>query len=299
MVVHGEMTWARRPKQGFGVAIPNPSLFLPDFQKTGRHSQITQSPTPTCLRTVFKLRHHRQQVVRHRVSEAQWRSILHALRRSRLFQTSPEADLEMIASISVMKHIDCHEYLFYEGVPLNGFFIMQKGAIKVRRISIFGVEQVLHVFRPWESFGEEMLFLDSGYPADACAIEDSHVVMIRKPEFIALLRRNPELALRILRSMDGHLRNLVGLLDDLMLKDVKTRLATWLIQHCPDPESREPYTIHLRSTKRAVASELGTVSETFSRTLAKLKKQNLLSVERNAITLLCPCKLSQWVQGRA
>lgn len=225
-------------------------------------------------------------------------TILTALRRSRLFADASATESMQIASISLLKSVSKDEYLFYENAELPGFYIVETGAIKVRRISSTGSEQILHVFRPCDSFGEEMLFINSGYPADACAVESSRVVLVRRQEFINLLRRNPDMALRVLRSMDGHLRNLVGLLDDLMLKDVKTRLGNWLLQHCPDPHSREPYTIHLPFTKRMLASELGTVSETFSRTLAKFRKEKLLSVDRNSITLLSPFKLSQWVESR-
>lgn len=226
-------------------------------------------------------------------------STLETLRNSRLFSGACEAELEQIAAISMAKTVAHNDYLFYEGTSLSGFYVVQSGAIKVRRVSSSGAEQVLHIFRPCESFGEEMLFLDSGYPADACAAQDSSVVMVWKNEFIALLKRNPDLALRILRSMDVHMRHLVGVLDNLMWKDVKTRLASWLIQHCPDPQSKTPYTIQLSSTKKEIASELGTISETFSRNLAKLRRQQLLTIDGNRITLLCPFKLAQFVESRA
>jgi CRP-like cAMP-binding protein len=219
------------------------------------------------------------------------------LRKSRLFAGAAEKELEQIAAISVLKPIPKGTNIFHEGTFLTGFYVVQRGGIKVRRLNIFGMEQVLHIFRPCESFGEEMLFLESGYPADACAVEDSQVVMVKKNEFIALLKRQPELALRILKSMDGHLRNLVGLLGSLTLKDVKTRLVDWLIQHCPNPQSNEPYTIQLSDTKKVIASEIGTVSETFSRALAKLREQNLLVVHGNRITLFSPFKLTQLAES--
>lgn len=226
------------------------------------------------------------------VLNLQQAAITYTLRKSRIFAGALEKELEQIAAISVLKNITKGQSLFHEGTLLSGFYVMQNGAIKVRRVNIFGIEQVLHIFRPCESFGEEMLFLESGYPADACAVQDSQVVMVKKNEFVALLKRQPELALRILKSMDGHLRQLVGLLGSLTLKDVKTRLVDWLIQHCPNPQSDKPYTIELDDTKKVIASEIGTVSETFSRALAKLHEQKLLVVHGNRITLFSPFKLA-------
>lgn len=50
--------------------------------------------------------------------------------------------------------------------------------------------------------------------------------------------------------------------------------------------------ITLSMTKRVLASELGTVSETFSRTLAKFREQGLLEVKGRTVTVLCPTKLA-------
>lgn len=210
-----------------------------------------------------------------------------------LFQGVAGGDLEAIADITGVRVFAKGDYLFHERAPVHGFFIVYSGAVKVHRFSFAGKEQVLHVYRPHESFGEEALTSEFGYAADASAVEDSMVLMVQKPEFLALLRRQPELALCMLRSMSHHLSNLVDLLDDLTLKDVKTRLANWLLQHCPDPSSYEPYRIQLPMTKRVLAAELGTVSETFSRTVAKFRKMRLIDVDGNTFTLLCPSKLAQ------
>jgi CRP/FNR family transcriptional regulator, dissimilatory nitrate respiration regulator len=212
-----------------------------------------------------------------------------------LFEGVADSDLQAIAGITVVKCFAKGDYLFHEGSPVHGFYIVHTGAVKVHRVSLSGKEQVLHVYRANESFGEEALISDLGYAADASAVDNSRVLMVQRPEFLGILKREPELALCMLRSMSRQLFNLVELLDDLTLKDVKTRLANWLLHQCPDPESYEPYRIQLPMTKRVLAAELGTVSETFSRTVAKFRKQRLITVEGNTFTLLCPMKLSQFL----
>ena len=96
----------------------------------------------------------------------------------------------------------------------------------------------------------------------------------------------------MLGSMSAHLRILVGQLEDLTLKDVETRLANWLVKRCPNPASDKPAKIQLPMTKRVLAAELGTVSETFSRTLAKFREQDLIHVKGKTVTVLCPAKLA-------
>jgi CRP/FNR family transcriptional regulator len=45
-------------------------------------------------------------------------------------------------------------------------------------------------------------------------------------------------------------------------------------------------------TKRVLAAELGTVSETFSRTLAKFREQKLIAVKGKSLIVLAPAKLN-------
>jgi CRP/FNR family transcriptional regulator len=225
------------------------------------------------------------------LAELKQTAIVNALRACQLFSGVAAADLANVAAITVLKPLAKGDYLFREGEPSRGFYVVQQGSINVHRVGTSGKEQVIHVFRAGESFAEATLATETGYPADARALEPSQVLLVQKREFTGLLRRHPELALRMLASMSLHLRVLVGLLDDLTLKDVETRLANWLIKRCPDVESTHPVAIELSMTKRLLASELGTVSETFSRTLAKFREQKLITVKGRMVTVLSPARL--------
>ena len=66
------------------------------------------------------------------------------------------------------------------------------------------------------------------------------------------------------------------MLDDLTLKDMETRLANWLLKQCPRPIGTQSVEIKLDRTKRVLAAEMGTTSETLSRTLAKFRNQKFL-----------------------
>jgi CRP/FNR family transcriptional regulator len=219
-------------------------------------------------------------------------AVVNTLRSCKLFAGLPLPDLENIAGISVVKTLEKGDCLFREGDAAHGFYVVQRGAVNVHRVSPAGREQVIHVFRTGDSFAEVALASDKGYPADARAIESTQVLLVQKEGILALLRRQPELALRMLASMSSHLRVLVAQLEDLTLKDVETRLANWLVKRCPDPRSESPCRVELTMTKRVLAAELGTVSETFSRTLAKFREQKLLAVKGKTVVILSPAKLS-------
>lgn len=219
-------------------------------------------------------------------------AVVNTLRSCQLFAGLSQPDLQNIANVSILKSLAKDEYLFHEGDPAPGFYVVQRGAVNVHRVTATGKEQIIHVFRTGDSFAEVALASATGYPADARALEDTQVLLVQKAGILALLKHQPELALRMLGSMSSHLRVLVGQIEDLTVKDVETRLANWLVKRCPNPQGETPVKIELTVAKRVLAAELGTVSETFSRTLAKFREQRLLTVKGRIVTVLSPTRLN-------
>jgi CRP/FNR family transcriptional regulator len=205
-------------------------------------------------------------------------AIAATLRSCQLFAGIPAEELEQIAGFSLLRSLSKGSYLFREGDPAEGFYVVQKGTINVHRVSGTGKEQVICLFHAGDSFAEASLAVETGYPANARAIESSSLIVVPKTPFLAMLARRPELGLRMLGSMSQHLRVLVGLVEDLTLKDVETRVINWLLKRIPR-ESAGPATIQLGMTKRMLAAELGTSSETLSRTFARFRQENILDVK--------------------
>lgn len=208
--------------------------------------------------------------------------IIVTLKSSQLFSGVAMEDLEQIASFSRLVVLSKGEYLFREGGVAQGFYIVQSGAINVHRVNAAGREQVINVFRAGESMAEASLASETGYPANARTVEPSTVLLIPKVPILDYISRRPDLAMRMLGSMSAHLRVLVGMLDDLTLKDVESRLLNWLIKSVQDSADG---VIHLSATKRVLAAELGTSSETLSRTLARLRDAGLIQVEARTISV--------------
>lgn len=208
--------------------------------------------------------------------------LIGTLRCAQLFSGLSGEDLTTIASFTQTVSLAKDEYLFREGEPSRGCYLVQSGAINVHKVNAAGKEQVIHVFRVGESMAEASLASPTGYPANARAVEPSTVLLIPKIPLLELIGRRPDLAVRMLGSMSAHLRVLVGMLDDLTLKDVETRLLNWLVKHAHDTKDG---VVALRGTKRVLAAELGTSSETLSRTLARLRDAKLITVAAKSITV--------------
>src|SRR4051812_26368512 len=98
-------------------------------------------------------------------------AIAATLRSCQLFSGLPATDLATIAAFATLRNLEKDAYLFHEGDPSEGFYVVQKGAINVHRVSGAGKEQVIYVFRTGESLAEASMAVERGYPANARAIE--------------------------------------------------------------------------------------------------------------------------------
>lgn len=202
-----------------------------------------------------------------------------------LFSGLPEEELRLIAGYAVVKQLAKGEYLFREDDPAVGFYVVRRGMINVHRVSVDGREQVIHIFRPGESLAEAALAGDSGYPADARAVEASEVILIPKEDFMRHQRDHADLAWRMLGSMSQHLRVLVFTLEGLKLKDAETRFLHWLLRRCPRPLTQTATEFEIGMTKAVLASELATRQETLPRIFAKLRDAGILVVKQNAFII--------------
>jgi CRP/FNR family transcriptional regulator, dissimilatory nitrate respiration regulator len=222
--------------------------------------------------------------------------VANSLLRSRIFAGLSSAGIAEISGFSTVRNLEKGEYLFREGEPCEGFFVVQRGVIGVQRVSAAGKVQIIHVFHSGDSFAEPALVSGEGYPADARALASSAVILVPRAEFVALLRKRPELALRMLASMSQHLRGVVALLDDLTLKNAEARCIHWLLRQCPVPHENIPFEIELEHPKRIVAAELNITSETLSRMLTSLRGKQLIRTSGKTIVVLNPLRLETFMR---
>ncbi|HEY5706919.1 MAG TPA: Crp/Fnr family transcriptional regulator [Terrimicrobiaceae bacterium] len=222
--------------------------------------------------------------------------VANSLPHSRIFRGVPAGDIAEISAFSKVRNLEKGEYLFREGEPCEGFFVVQRGVISVQRVSAAGKVQVIHVFHSGDSFAEPALISNEGYPADARALASSAVILVPRTEFVVLLRKRPEFALRMLASMSQHLLGIVALLDDLTLKNAEARCIHWLLRQCPFPYENVPFEIELEHPKRIVAAELNITSETLSRMLAGLRSKQLIRTSGKTILVFNPQRLETFMR---
>ena len=201
-----------------------------------------------------------------------------------LFNGLPDDQLETIKKIAIEKQINKGEIVVSEGDEGKGFFVIVEGRVKVFKVSAEGKEQILHIFGPGQPFGEVPVFAGQRFPANAQAIDNARVLFFPRAAMVDLITANPSLALNMLAEMSKKLRLFAVQIENLSLKEMPARLASYLI-HLADDQGQDEI-VTLKISKGQLASILGTIPETLSRIFAKLSGKNLIRVEGKKITLL-------------
>lgn len=212
--------------------------------------------------------------------------IIKYLKKSQLFSALDDDSLKAICSVASLKNCIKGELIFYENDPAHSFFVVGSGKVKVFKLSGEGKEQILMIANPGDSFAEAAMFGKRIYPASAQSIEDSEVLVLNREKFLGALDKKPDLAFGMIVRLSELLRKLTRLVEELSLTDVTTRLAHYFIVELESNKDIDKKIITLSEKKSVLASQLGTIPETLSRSLAKLSKQNIIEVSRSEIKIL-------------
>jgi CRP/FNR family transcriptional regulator len=201
-----------------------------------------------------------------------------------LFDGLSEEELKNIFRISEEKTFNKGASIFFEGDQGNGFYAVIEGRVKIYKISPDGKEKILHIFGSGEPFGEIPVFIGKPFPANAMALEDSRVLFFPRKQFLTMLTENPSLSLSMLAVLCRRLREFTVQIENLALKEVPGRLASYLLYLTEEQGNAEE--VELSISKGQLASLLGTIPETLSRILAKMSRQGIIKVDGRLIHVL-------------
>ncbi len=201
-----------------------------------------------------------------------------------LFNGLPEDQLLAIKQIAVEKKVNKGEAIFSEGDKGKGFYVVLEGRVKIYKVSAEGKEQILHIFGQGQPFGEVPVFAGQKFPANAQAISKGRLLFFPRTAFVTLITENPSLSLNMLAIMASKLREFSVQIENLSLKEIPARLASYLIYLAEEQQTEEAVTLGI--SKGQLASMLGTIPETLSRIFAKLSGQGLINVQGPKIALL-------------
>ena len=201
-----------------------------------------------------------------------------------IFSGLSKDQIKQIERIAVEKEMIKGRIIFSEGDEGSGFYVVVKGRVKVFKVSPDGKEHILHIVEPGETFGQVAVYAGRSFPASSETITKTHLLFIPRTAFVELIADNPSLAMSMLAVLSLRLREFTVQIENLSLKEVPGRLASYLIYLADEQKAGDH--ISLPISKGQLASLLGTIPETLSRIFTKISNQNLIEISGKEIRIL-------------
>lgn len=219
------------------------------------------------------------------------------LQRSPLFRGLPPAALPRIVELAVQRSFRSSEVVFSQGDPGNALYAVVTGRIRISAGAADGREIFLNLMEPGDTFGEIALLDGGARTASATAVAPSELVAILREHFLALLEREPRVALELLRLCGERLRWTSGLLEDAALLDAPARLAKRLLilgQLHGQPSGKD---VTLRISQEDLATFLGISRQVVNQQLQAWKSRGWVDLGRGIITVRDEAALRNAARG--
>jgi len=209
------------------------------------------------------------------------------LKRSPLFAGLNEKDLRKVIAIASLREVRKGKILFSDCEEPNGFYVVLSGKVKLFKVSPEGKEQVILVVSAPDTFAEASLFLQGSYPLFAETLSDGQLLFFPKRDFLRLIKENAQLSANMSVTLSHYVKRFSSLIEDLFLKEISSRIAKYLLDLSIEQskEGKMAKEVELDLNRSQLALRLGTVRETVSRTLTKMKAKGIIDVKKNRILI--------------
>ncbi len=199
-----------------------------------------------------------------------------------MFSELGAPELDRIAAATVPLYFEKGRAIVQCGDPCTGFHVVVYGQVKLAFTSPQGVEKVVEIVRPGQSFGEALLFLDKAYIVFAQTLADTMVLHVAKHAVLEELGPNP-FGRRMIAGLSRRLHGLVRDVEAYTLRSGQERIIGYLLAELPEDALSGEAEVRLTPGKSVLASRLNMTPEHFSRILHDLAAAGLIEVNGRAI----------------
>ena len=210
-----------------------------------------------------------------------------------MFSEMNGPELDRVAANTLPHYAEKGQTICHCGDPCTGFHVVVYGQVKLGFTSPQGVEKVVEIVRPGQSFGEALMFLDAPYIVFAQALADSMLLHVAKHAVLDELGRDPGFARRMLSGLSRRLHGLVRDVEAYTLRSSHERVIGYLLAEAPEGANGGAAEVHLSAGKSVIASRLNMTPEHFSRILHELGNDGVIEVDGRDIRIVDPVRLRQ------
>ena len=213
------------------------------------------------------------------------------VRESSLFCNLPRPTLQEFDELKSMATYPKGAFLFMEGQPCRGVFILCQGRVKLFTSSTDGKSVILRIAQPGEVLGLSGAVAERPYLATAETIEPAQANFIPRENFVNFLRQHGDAALRAAEVLGYDYQAAYETIRTLgITNSAPEKLAHVILGWEAGTEQRanggKSNSITVPFTHEEIAEMIGTSRETVERLLSDFKRRQMIRLNGSTLTIL-------------
>jgi CRP-like cAMP-binding protein len=204
-----------------------------------------------------------------------------------------ERDAERLLSRSTSQECARGEIVFEPTSKPRSVYLLEKGLVRIFRLSAKGAELTLGYVPPGEVFGELQAISDRARESFAQAIRPSIVWRIPIPEMRRVIDTYPRIALRVTEQMEKRFQRVESRVEGLALRDLRSRVCLILLELAEDfgREAEGEVLIDLPLSQHDLATLVGASRQSVNGCLRDLREARRIAYSKRRFALLDPAEL--------
>jgi CRP/FNR family cyclic AMP-dependent transcriptional regulator len=206
--------------------------------------------------------------------------------RNSLFRGLPEQTIAQITALASRRSYKADALIFMRGDPGDALYGVVTGRVRISASGAGGKEVFLNIMEPGDAFGEIALLDGQARTAAATTLAPTELLIIRREDFLALVKREPQLAVHLIELLCKRVRWTSEQSEASSLLNVAGRLAKRLLSLASSHARKTPAGVQLKITQEDLAQFLGLSRQIVNKYLQTWKKQGWITLGRGSVTLV-------------
>lgn len=205
-----------------------------------------------------------------------------------LFGRLDPAEIDELLGRARVQKLSAREELFHKGDAGSQVFVILSGRLKVMTSSADGSDVLFGIMDPGEVFGELALLVAGGErTATVNAVEDADLLVLDRRDFLAFVRKQPDVAIKLLEVMAERLARISEFVEDTVFLNLPSRLAKKLLalRDAYGRDTEQGIRIDLRLSQQELGNMVGTSRESINKQIRAWEAEGVLQMERGTITI--------------
>jgi CRP-like cAMP-binding protein len=204
-----------------------------------------------------------------------------------LFAGLGRLELDAIVPVSRTVTLKKREQLFHKGDEGTQVYVVIQGKLKALTTSRDGDDVVFSIMGPGEVFGEIALLGGTKRTATISAIDACELLCIDRRDFMAFLKGNPEVAIKLLTVLAQRMKSVSEFVEDSLFLNLPLRLAKKLLSLAKiyGEKTEAGIRVDLKLSQEEWGDLVGATRESINKQVRAWTEQGLISMDRGYIVV--------------